>query len=362
MGMKTWLLESIPLAAMVMIQILDVGLTTISKAAMSKGMSRYVFVVYSNALATLIFLPYALIIERKRTPPLTFSLLCKFFLLSLAGITMMQNCVFTGVNYSSPTLASAMSNLIPAFTFLLAVIFRMEKLDLRNSKSLVKIMGTLLSISGAMIIIFYKGPPIVTIAVPSTVDTYPAKPLFSTMSATTSNWVIGGLFLAIAGLSNATSIISQAAILKEYPSEVTVVSFYCLFGTIQCAALSLVVEKDPNAWRLTPDVELISVFYSAVAGSVITFSVQMWCIRKKGPLFVSMFTPLGIAIAAIMSAIFLGDTLHVGSVIGAVVIVIGFYGVMWAQWKREKGETHDVDELRSSSPKTPLLENYTSNC
>jgi len=36
----------------------------------------------------------------------------------------MQNCVFTGVSYSSPTLASAMGQLIPAFTFLLAVIFR----------------------------------------------------------------------------------------------------------------------------------------------------------------------------------------------------------------------------------------------
>lgn len=36
----------------------------------------------------------------------------------------MQNCIFAGVNYSSPTLASALSNLVPALTFLLAVIFR----------------------------------------------------------------------------------------------------------------------------------------------------------------------------------------------------------------------------------------------
>lgn len=36
----------------------------------------------------------------------------------------MQNCVFTGVSYSSPTLASAIGQLIPAFTFSLAVIFR----------------------------------------------------------------------------------------------------------------------------------------------------------------------------------------------------------------------------------------------
>ena len=38
----------------------------------------------------------------------------------------------------------------------------------------------------------------------------------------------------------------------------------------------------------------------------------MWCIQKKGPLFVAMFNPLGVAIAALMSAVFLGDTIHLG--------------------------------------------------
>lgn len=33
---------------------------------------------------------------------------------------------YTGINYSSPTLASAISNLTPAFTFLLAVVFRFD--------------------------------------------------------------------------------------------------------------------------------------------------------------------------------------------------------------------------------------------
>ncbi|MBA0740291.1 hypothetical protein Gogos_013503 [Gossypium gossypioides] len=69
---------------------------------MSKGMSHFVLVVYSNALASLILLPAAFFFTR---------------------ITLMQNCVITGVSYSSPTLASALANLIPAFTFLLAVIF-----------------------------------------------------------------------------------------------------------------------------------------------------------------------------------------------------------------------------------------------
>ncbi|KAH7528501.1 WAT1-related protein At3g28050 [Ziziphus jujuba] len=364
MGIKSCLVKFLPFAVMVVVQCLDVGLTTLSKAAMSRGMSHYVFVVYANALASLILFPSSFIIERKRRPPLTFSILCKFFLLSLVGITMMQNCAFTGVNYSSPTLASAMTNLVPAFTFSLAVIFRMEKLDLKSSRSQMKLMGTLLSISGAMVVTLYKGPPILkTLQVPSTEKFSASKPFFfSTMLKTTpSNWVIGSLFLAISSLSYAISNTAQAAILKEYPSQITMVSFFCFFGAIQCATLSLFAERDPNAWILKPDIELICILYSAICGCVGMFTAISWCIKMKGPVFVSMFTPLEIAIASILATIFLGETLYVGSVIGAVVIVIGFYGVIWTQFKEEKDENHEVNGPQSSSVKTPLLETHRTD-
>ncbi|XP_037494390.1 WAT1-related protein At5g40240 isoform X2 [Jatropha curcas] len=308
MGMKSWLLKLLPFAAMVMIECLDTGLTTISKAAMSKEMSHFVFVVYSNGLATLIMFPVAFFFNRTKRPPITFALLCKFFLLSLVGITMMQNCVFTGISYSSPTLASALGQLIPAFTFVLAVIFRMEKLDLRSSKSQIKIMSTLVSISGALTIILYKGSPIGAKTLPPHPELHP-----STFSAATNSWIIGGLFIATAGLCIAICNTFQAAILKDYSSRMTLVFFYCLFGTIQCAMVSLVAEKNPNAWKLGHDIELLSILYSAVFGSVVTSCIVTWCIQKKGPVFVAMFKPLGIAIAAFLGVIFLGDTLHVGS-------------------------------------------------
>lgn len=38
---------------------------------------------------------------------------------------MAQFLGYAGINYSSPTLSTAMLNLIPAFTFVLAVIFRL---------------------------------------------------------------------------------------------------------------------------------------------------------------------------------------------------------------------------------------------
>ncbi|CAL5349947.1 unnamed protein product [Camellia sinensis] len=86
------------IAVMVGIECMEAGSNTLSKAAMTNGMSDYVFVVYSNSLALLFILPSTLIYHR---------------------ILM-----YIGIGYSSPTMASAMNSLIPAFTFILALVTR----------------------------------------------------------------------------------------------------------------------------------------------------------------------------------------------------------------------------------------------
>ncbi|RDX61373.1 WAT1-related protein, partial [Mucuna pruriens] len=247
------LLEWTPFAAMLVIECLDVALTTLSKAAMSKGMNHFVFVVYSNTLATLILLPFSFFIHRYLLshflinttlfhfsfliPSLPSSLfaeqphhpfLSPFYASSsfspfLGIITVMQNCVFTGIDYSSPTLGSAMSNLTPAITFVLAVSLGMEKLNTGSSISQIKVMGTVLSISGALLVTLYKGSSITSLRIQPSA---PSQPLPSLL-AETSNWVIGGIFLAIASVSLAAWNITQATILKGYSSQLTIVAFYC---------------------------------------------------------------------------------------------------------------------------------------
>ncbi|CAI0398846.1 unnamed protein product [Linum tenue] len=64
---------------MVTVECLDVGMTTLSKAAMSEGMSHFVFVVYSNALATLIMFPSSLFLNCNRFSYLTFPPLLSCF-------------------------------------------------------------------------------------------------------------------------------------------------------------------------------------------------------------------------------------------------------------------------------------------
>ncbi|KAL7256831.1 hypothetical protein ACSBR1_010716 [Camellia fascicularis] len=354
MGLQSWMKKELPFAVMVMLEFGDVCTTTLTKAAMNTGMNSLVFVVYHNALGTLILLPL-FIFHRHRTqqPPLSFSLLCRFSLLGLLGTCLLQICLFTGINYSSPTLAAALGNLFPAFTFLLAVLFRMEKFDLRKSSSQAKSLGTIVAVSGAFVMTLYKGPPLLMATLPSNL---PHRLL---LSQEQPNWVLGGLFLGISCLSSSIWNIVQTATIEEYPDEITVVFFYCFFGTIQCTIFSLIAERNPTAWILTPGVEMISIVFSGIFGSFLNNAVHTWVLRVRGPVYVAMFKPLSIAIAVAMGVIFLGDTLYLGSIVGATIISVGFYTVMWGKAKEEMAEGNEKGDLEwSPSRKVPLLQSY----
>ncbi|KAH9790549.1 WAT1-related protein [Citrus sinensis] len=257
---------------------------------------------------------------------------------------------YTGINYSSPTLASAISNLTPAFTFVLAIIFRMEKVACRKASSQAKVLGTIVSIAGAFIVTLYKGPRITTIASPKV-------SLSHALRSSNSNWAVGGLFLTAEYILVPLWYIVQTQIMKEYPAELTVVFLYNLCVSFVAAIVGLITERDSMAWKVGPGIALASVMCSGLFGSCMNNSVHTWALRLKGPVFVAMFKPLSIAIAVAMGVIFLGDTLYLGSLVGATIISLGFYTVMWGKAKEEVSEDPGVDSQESAAAqKVPLLQ------
>ncbi|XP_021717045.1 WAT1-related protein At5g40240-like [Chenopodium quinoa] len=354
MSWMSMIMGAAPFMVMIIVECVEVGLSTLSKAAMVKGMSNFVFIVYYNALGTLILLPVFLYnIFRGKGVRITFSLLYKFFLLGLIGICLLQICAYTGISYSSPTLAAAIGNLIPVFTFILAVILRMEKLDLRNLSSQAKCLGTIVAISGAMVVTLYKGPPLIT-QTPDASNKLLAMPV---------NWTLGGLLLAITSLLSSTGNILQTATARECPDELTLVFFYSLFGTLQSAAVSVFVESDPKKWILHHRIEIIAIIYAAVTTTVFRNTVITWCLREKGPVYVVSYKPLAIVVAMIMGLVFLGDNLYLGSVIGSVAVTAGFYSVIWGQAK-EKDDlaSGNVSKLESTGDlNVSLLKNTDDN-
>ncbi|KAK6913145.1 EamA domain [Dillenia turbinata] len=284
-------------------------------------------------------------LQRTRLPPLKFYILKKMFLFVAIGATY-QELGNKAISYSSPTLASAMSILIPTFTFIFAIIFRMETMNLRSLTGWVKIIGTLVSISGAFVVTFYKGPPITRMKPMSTSSYGPFR-------ASESNWVIGGLLLTAEYVMMPLWFIIQADIIKKYPSELVVVFFYTLFATLVSGVMGIIVEPKLDAWIQLPGVALVAIVYSGIVGSVLTNAAFAWVIHLKGPVFAAMFQPLAIAIAVAMGVVFLGETLNLGSVIGAAIITIGFYAVIWG--KANEGTDKNCEgSLEASSSKGPL--------
>jgi drug/metabolite transporter (DMT)-like permease len=55
---------------------------------------------------------------------MTWSIFFQIFILALLGPVIDQNFYYAGLKFTGPTFACAMSNILPAMTFVMAVIFR----------------------------------------------------------------------------------------------------------------------------------------------------------------------------------------------------------------------------------------------
>ncbi|XVF58115.1 hypothetical protein PTKIN_Ptkin07bG0037000 [Pterospermum kingtungense] len=348
--------DVLPFTAMVAVECGNVGVNILFKAATSKGMSYYIFLSYSHVIASLVLLPLAFISNSRGVlPPLKFHLISKLFILGLIGFSG-QVCAYKGIEYSSPTLASVVGNLIPAFTFILAVLFRMEKVVPRSSTTQAKIIGTIVSISGALVVVLYKGPRVFSFSPWTSSSVLLQWPLDSSLE---SNWVIGGVLLAVAYVLFSLLYIFQTKVMEIYPDELTVAFLYNLCATFIAIPVSLIAESNLSSWRLTPSISLVTVLYAGVFSSVLT-TVHVWGFHLKGPVYVVIFKPPSIAIAAFMSAIFLGDALHLGSVIGAIILSMGFYAVIWGKAKEERADVGSGSSSfgHLSNDKVPLLQSH----
>ncbi|KAH9709089.1 WAT1-related protein [Citrus sinensis] len=341
---------ALPSVGMVIVLLAQVSNMEVIKAAMSKGINKYVIIVYSDALSSLFFLFCSFLFHRSERPQLTLSILCSFFLLSVFGCSS-QIFSFVGIQYSSPTLSTAMLNLIPAFTFVLAIIFRLEKLNWENKSSQAKSLGTFASIGGAFVVTFYKGPPL--IGELSHSDS-PRRLLLSPQLS----WILGGFFLAAEAFMNSAWFILQALILRKFAAVLIIMFYLFFFNTILSTAFALIVVSEPSDWKLGLDIGLVAVLYSAVIGTGFRVGLCTWCLSRTGPLYVSMFKPLAIVFSIVMDVVIVGDAFCLGSLIGAMIIVAGFYAVMWGKSKEEKTtEDCGLGSVNSSREKVPLLQN-----
>ncbi|KAL8159255.1 hypothetical protein V2J09_000792 [Rumex salicifolius] len=301
-----------PYLAIISLQFGYAGMYIITMVCLKKGMNHFVLSVYRHVAATIAIGPFALIFERKIRPKMTLSVFLKIMVLGFLEPVLDQNLYYVGLKNTSATFASASINVLPAITFIMATIFRLEKVDIRKIPSQAKIAGTIVTVGGAMLMTLYKGP---------IVDLFftggGSHQTAAAASAAGQHWVSGTLMLL---------------------GKLSLTALVCVMGSVQGAAVTLVMNRDMSAWALGWDSRLLASVYSGVVCSGIAYYVQGVVNRERGPVFVTAFSPLCMIITASLGALILSEQLHLGTIIGAVIIIMGLYTVVWGKSKDKNTE------------------------
>lgn len=343
-----------PYIAMICLQFGYAGMNIITKVSLNRGMSHYVLVVYRHAFATAVIAPFALIFERKMRPKITFSIFMQIFVLGLLGPVIDQNFYYAGLKFTSPTFSCAMSNMLPAMTFVMAVLFRMEKVNMKKIRCQAKVLGTIVTVGGAMLMTLYKGPVVEMLW--SKYIHPRASYVTDTTGTTDKDWFKGSILLILATFAWASFFILQNITMRRYTAPLSLTALVCFMGTLQSIAVTFAMEHKPNVWSIGFDMNLLAAAYAGIVSSSIAYYVQGLVMEKRGPVFVTAFSPLMMIIVAIMGSFILAEKIFLGGILGAVLIVMGLYSVLWGKYKEFKEK-----EIESMPPSPVKLNNNSGN-
>ncbi|OMO88979.1 Drug/metabolite transporter [Corchorus olitorius] len=299
-----------PYAICILLGICSAGFNVISKVSLDTGMSSYVLVVYGCIIGTFTTALFALLFERKKESiKISMVMLKDVFLLGVLGIVVARTSFYLGLKHTSPTAAAALANLLPSMTFILAVLYRMEPLDMSKRSAQAKVGGTLVALAGATIMILYKGRVVFSPHF-SAIPSHHSK---TSNLALNKDWVIGSLLIMLAYLSAAAFFLLQSTTGKKYPAPMTLTSLTCLSGTIVSTIIAAALDHKASSWRLSWDINLVAVLYTGIVIYGLTLYLQLSVAKTKGAVFLTAFRPLTTVFTILMGLLILGDALFLGS-------------------------------------------------
>ncbi|XP_060181300.1 WAT1-related protein At4g08300-like [Lycium barbarum] len=329
-----------PHILMVLAQFAYAVLYFITEASFKHGMNPHVYITYRNIVAGFTMLPFAYFLERKTRPKLTIALMLEIFVLSLMGVSVTLNMYYVCLNYTSPTLLASMVNTIAAITFILAVILRLEDANIRDPRGMAKIIGTLVSLAGIMSMTLYKGPVVKSFG-------HPLIYIPSGNGIVHENWLKGSILTAASCITWSISYIMQAYTLKRYPAQLSLTTWMSFVGAAQSAFYTVIVQHKRTAWTMGFNIDFWSTMYGGIVISGLVVYIQLWCTEQKGPVFVTVFNPLATILVAVLAYFVLGEKLYAGSIIGAIIVIIGLYLLLWGK-EDQQPEMNEKDECRTT--------------
>ncbi|VAI68633.1 unnamed protein product [Triticum turgidum subsp. durum] len=192
---------------------------------------------------------------------------------------------------------------------------RYEALEVRSKSGSAKISGTLLSLTGAMMLTFYKGASLTHLhhhLPPSSA----AAAGVEEQHRSAVRWVLGSASMLANVVGFAGWLLLQRRLTRLYP-----------------AVYSATALMSPPGGSAAPSRSPPSCTAGVVASGV-GYLLLTYCVEKRGPVFTAAFSPLAQMFVAGIDLCVLHEPLYLGSVLGSVLVILGLYLVLWG--KREE--------------------------
>uniref|UniRef100_A0ACD5TAU0 Uncharacterized protein n=2 Tax=Avena sativa TaxID=4498 RepID=A0ACD5TAU0_AVESA len=327
-----------PTVMMMVVVVVFAVMNTLTKMAFNEGMHTTVLIVLRQLTATLFLAPIAYFRERKTRPKLTTEIFMYLFFSALLGASMTQWLFFLGLRYTTATFACAFINMTPMFTFLLALPFKIEKLDIATGSGAAKLTGTAVGLAGALVLALYQGPSLT--GAPAAAS----AALAAHAAGGAKRWAIGSAALLGGSVSWSLWFILQSKIGTKYPALYSGMAWMFFLSFLQMAAVGVATEKmASHVWVVATRLQIVTVLFVGIAGSGLAFLAMSWCVERRGPVFTTAFMPLVQIVAAGINVVALHEQLHLGSVVGAALVVVGLYFVLW-------GKSHEAARTKEACP------------
>ncbi|KXG37973.1 hypothetical protein SORBI_3001G160700 [Sorghum bicolor] len=211
----------------------------------------------------------------------------------------------------------------------------MEDVKLRSSSGIAKVTGIVLCLVGVFTIAFFTGPSI------SPVNHHHA-------------------FASDPAPAGSKPVVRKAVWIK-WIFLIVVANMCC---TVQSFVVAVVAERDFSKWKLHFDISLLAILYSGFMVTGCPYYLQTWCIEMRGPMFFAAWTPLCFVFTIFCSSFFLGEIVHLGSILGGILLVGSLYTMLWGKNKEVKTDniTHDTEkaEHKKSAESYPEEQHHTT--
>eukprot|EP00118_Oscarella_pearsei_P020650 m.225208 g.225208 ORF g.225208 m.225208 type:complete len:357 (+) comp40011_c1_seq4:39-1109(+) len=327
-GVRTWVV----CVALAVVQIGFGGYGVIvKKFAEQNKANPLIFCFIRDGCCFPVLMLCALVAERKLFIPRGKKIVVFFFLGTL-GMFGNQFFYIMGVYYAGADIASIFQPVIPVWTALFAIVFRIEKPMLRTLYGIGKLLGIVVGAAGACVMLLKN---------------------FIGHHDENNHKLVGGiLFLTGNTICMAIFVLVQ----KKYVFEdkqshwsrmpVSVTAWCYFFGTVDIGLASLfyvikcnVSTCSSNPWHI-PKEESIPIVYAIFIASALCYLLITWANMHISSTVVTAFWPLQVPVAVVLAYFLLGETLGTLDYVGGALIIVGLFLVVVSNHVREKRAAH----------------------